>query len=97
MNRQQMLTTARRPLVLATLSTICLAGLLAGGLVVAGAVAGSPSTEPDSNAGGNGDDNAAVALNTKDGSTVYDPAQGRPGRRGHRRRPERRRRRRLVQ
>ncbi len=74
----------RRPVVLAPITTFALAGLLGTGLLVANAVGTGPVTEvgatasPDPSsapAGGSttsgGDDNAAVAVNTKDGSTVY--------------------------
>ena len=63
----------RRPLVLAVFAVVALAALLSGGLVVAHAVDGasSPDTSASPAAGGNGDDNAAVGVNTKDGKTVY--------------------------
>ena len=63
----------RRPLVLAAFAIVALAALLSGGLVVAHAVEGASSsdTTASSPAGGNGDDNAAVGVNTKDGKTVY--------------------------
>lgn len=80
-------TLGRRPAALAALSTLSLAALLVGGLAVAGAVEGRVAAEPvdasaeptaepasdpskDSSAG-NGDDNTAVAVNTRDGSEVY--------------------------
>lgn len=72
----------RRPAVLAPVTTVALAALLGAGLLVAGAVEPGPTTTVDAtaspsagSAGGGttsgGDDNAAVAVNTKDGSTVY--------------------------
>jgi putative peptide zinc metalloprotease protein len=63
----------RRPLVLGALALVALAALLSGGLVVAQAVDGasSPDTTASPAAGGNGDDNTAVGVNTKDGKTVY--------------------------
>lgn len=69
----------RRPAVLAPLTTLALAALLGTGLVVARAVDPGPTTTVEAPAspgtGGTtssgGDDNAAVAVNTRDGSTVY--------------------------
>jgi putative peptide zinc metalloprotease protein len=62
----------RRPAVLALFSVVALAALLSGGLVVAHAVEGTPTAEASpSSSGGNGDSNAAVGVNTKDGKTVY--------------------------
>lgn len=78
-----LLTTVRRPVVLAALVALCLTALLGAGLVVARAVEGSSSSEPagttaspstsseESGTAGNGDDNTAVAVNTRDGSSVY--------------------------
>lgn len=81
-------TGLRRPAVLATVTTLALAGLLGAGAVVAAATgsgpfsapeasdtatsaepASSPSPDPQTTSGG--DDNVAVAVNTRDGSTVY--------------------------
>jgi putative peptide zinc metalloprotease protein len=63
----------RRPLVLAAFALVALAALLSGGLVVAHAVDGaaSPETSASPAAGGNGDNNVAAGVNTKDGKTVY--------------------------
>ena len=63
----------RRPLALAVFAIVALVALLSGGLVVAHAVDGltSPDATATPAAGGNGDDNAAVGVNTKDGKTVY--------------------------
>lgn len=69
----------RRPAVLAPVTTMALAGLLGAGLLVAHATDPGPTTAVDATAspaaGGSttsgGDDNVAVAVNTKDGSTVY--------------------------
>ena len=68
----------RRPAVLAPVTTLALAGLLGAGLLVANATdpgpttpvdAASPSADGTTTSGG--DDNTAVAVNTRDGSTVY--------------------------
>jgi putative peptide zinc metalloprotease protein len=63
----------RRPLVLIAFAAVALAALLSGGLVVAHAVDGiaSPDATATTSTGGNGDDNVAVGVNTKDGKTVY--------------------------
>jgi putative peptide zinc metalloprotease protein len=63
----------RRPAALVGLSAVALAALLSGGLVVAHAVDGTPTADasPSPAPGSNGDNNAAVAVNTKDGKTVY--------------------------
>lgn len=70
----------RRPAVLAPVTTLVLAALLGMGLVVAGATGTGPlaqvdaaaSPEPgDATTTSGGDDNVAVATNTRDGSTVY--------------------------
>lgn len=75
----------RRPTALAPLTTLVLAALLGGGLVVANATHTGPFAQvdgtdaADTSGGGTGgaattsggDDNVAVAVNTRDGSTVY--------------------------
>lgn len=63
----------RRPLVLAVAALVALAALLSGGLLVARAVVGpaAPAGSASPPAGGNGDNNVAARVNTKDGKTVY--------------------------
>lgn len=71
----------RRPAVLAPVTTLALAALLGTGLVVAGATGAGPLAQVDATASpqpsgdptttSGGDDNVAVANNTRDGSTVY--------------------------
>jgi putative peptide zinc metalloprotease protein len=64
----------RRPVALTALSLVALAALLSGGLVVAHAVDGTPAADPtaaSTPAGGNGTDNVAGAVNSKDGRTIY--------------------------
>jgi putative peptide zinc metalloprotease protein len=63
----------RRPVALVVFSLVALAALLSGGLVVAHAVDGAAAPESAASpaAGGNGDNNTAVGVNTKDGKTVY--------------------------
>lgn len=80
--------TLRRPVVLASVTTLCLLGLLGAGAVVAVATESGPfsapqasdtttsaqpaaSSSPDPQTTSGGDDNVAVAVNTRDGSTVY--------------------------
>ena len=64
----------RRPVAVVGLSAVALAALLSGGLVVAHAVDGTPAADPSpssSAATGNGTDNVAAGVNTKDGRTIY--------------------------
>ena len=67
----------RRPVVVVALCAVVLCALLSGGLVVARAMDGTPSTDttatasPAAGTSGNGDANVASAVNTKDGKTVY--------------------------
>lgn len=63
----------RRPLVLVVAAVLALAGLLSAGLVVARAVEGTtaPDTSASPAAAGNGDNNVAAGVNTKDGKTIY--------------------------
>ncbi|MGB8649462.1 MAG: hypothetical protein WCD35_02250 [Mycobacteriales bacterium] len=61
----------RRPATLVAATTLSLAGLLTGGLLVAHAVEGTSPTSATSSSSGQGDNNAAVAVNGKDGKTVY--------------------------
>lgn len=71
----------RRPAVLAPMTMLALAALLGAGLLVAGATGAGPLAQVDATASpqpsgdptttSGGDDNVAVANNTRDGSTVY--------------------------
>lgn len=63
----------RRPVAVVGLSAVALAALLSGGLVVAHAVDGTPAADPSpsSSATGNGTNNVAAGVNTKDGRTIY--------------------------
>lgn len=65
----------RRPAVVVVLCALALAALLSGGLLAARAVDGVPAADSTAAAPtggtGNGDNNVAGAVNTKDGKTVY--------------------------
>lgn len=78
--RSRLLALARRPAPLAAMTTFALAALLVGGYAVSAQVSGrsvadeagtSSGGSPAPESGGNGGDNTAVAVNTRDGSEVY--------------------------